>query len=95
MNNSPEEQYKEGRLSGMFEAYDVIESAIDKLRNSIDIVWEIHDEGDSLDTSTEGYKDKLIFALHTLFVLRRTFQDEYDSRLDRIKSGMEGYRDEI
>jgi hypothetical protein len=95
MERSTEESYKEGKLSGMFEAYDVIDSAIVKLRNSIDTVWQIHDEEDSLDKAAQEYKDRLTFATNTLFVLRMMFQDEYDAKLDEIKAGMEEYRDEI
>jgi hypothetical protein len=95
MDNNLEEQYKEGKLSGMFEAYDVVESAISRLRNSLDTVWQIHDEEDSLDKSSEEYKNRLTFASNTLFTLRMMFQDDYDEKLNQIKSGMEEYRDEI
>jgi hypothetical protein len=95
MERNPEESYKEGRLSGMFEAYDVFESVIGRLRNSLDTVWQIHDEEDSLDTAAQEYKDRLTFASNTLFTLRMIFQDEYDAKLDEIKAGMEEYRDEI
>jgi hypothetical protein len=93
MSKDLEEQYKEGRLSGMFEAYDIIESAISKLRNSLDTVWQIHDEEDSLDKAAQEYKDRLTFASNTLFTLRMIFQDDYDEKLNQIKSGMEEYRD--
>jgi hypothetical protein len=93
MDNNLEERYKEGKLNGMFEAYDVIDSAIVKLRHSLDTVWQIHDEEDSLDKSSQEYKDRLTFATNTLFVLRTMFQDDYDAKIDEIKAGMEEYRD--
>jgi hypothetical protein len=90
-----EESYTEAKLNGMFEAYDIIDSAISKLRNSLDTVWQIHDEEDSLDKSSQEYKDRLTFASNTLFTLRMIFQDDYDEKLNQIKSGMKEYRDEI
>jgi hypothetical protein len=89
-----EESYTEAKLNGMFEAYDIIDSAISKLRNSLDTVWQIHDEEDSLDKSSQEYKDRLTFASNTLFTLRMIFQDDYDEKLNQIKSGMKEYRDE-
>jgi hypothetical protein len=87
--------YREGRMSGMFEAYDIFTDAISKIRDSLDNVWMIHDQGDLLNKSSEEHKAKLSFAMSTLFILRETFEDEYNSGLSAIKSGMKEYGDEI
>jgi len=87
--------YKEGRMSGMFEAYDIFTNAISKIKDSLDNVWMIHDQGDLLNKSSQEHKEKLSFAMSTLFILRETFENEYDQGLADIKSGMKEYRDEI
>lgn len=87
--------YREGRMSGMFEAYDIFVGALRKLENSLDNVWMIHDQGDTLNKSSEEHKAKLSFATSTLFILREMFENEYDQGLADIKSGMKEYRDEI
>lgn len=87
--------YREGRMSGMFEAYDIFVGALRKLENSLDNVWMIHDQGDMLNKSSEEQKAKLSFATSTLFILREMFENEYDQGLADIKSGMKEYRDEI
>lgn len=83
--NKEEEKSIETKLSGMFEVYDVFDSEITKLRTSIENVWMIHDREDSLNTSSQEYREKLEFAMHTLFVLRQMFQDEYDVKVSQTK----------
>jgi hypothetical protein len=96
MERSPEESYKEGRLSGMFEAYGVFDSVLGRLKDSLDNVWMIHDQADwyTGDNAVKD-KEKLVFAINTLLVLRESFQGKYDDAIDEIKVGMEEYRDEI
>ena len=80
------ENYIGGKLSGMYQGYEVFDTVFRKLRDSIDNIWMIYDEADSLDKSSEEQKQKLAFAGHTLFVLGQMFQDEYDRQLDKIKA---------
>jgi hypothetical protein len=91
-----EESYTEAKLNGMFEAYDVFDSVLGRLKDSLDNVWMIYDQADwyNGDNSLKD-KEKLIFAINTLLVLRESFQGKYDEAIDKIKSGMEEYRDEI
>lgn len=92
MSKDLEERHNEGKLEGMFAAYEVFETQMGKLRNSLDDVWNIYDQADSLDKATEEHKRKLVFAMHTMFVLTQMFQDGYDEYLWEIKSGMEECR---
>lgn len=91
--NSNNESYLEGKLSGMFSAYEALADSMDKIKNSIDNVWMIHDQEDFISASAQEQKDRLMFARNALSVLEEVFNDEYDSRLNEIKSGMEEYRD--
>ena len=86
--------YLEGRMSGMFEAYDIFVGAISKLENSLDNVWMIHDQGGMLNKSSEEHKEKLSFANSTLFLLREMFENEYNQGLADIKSDIKQYEDE-
>ena len=86
--------YLEGRMSGMFEAYDIFVGAISKLENSLDNVWMIHDQGGMLNKSSEEHKAKLSFANSTLFILREMFENEYNQGLADIKSDIKQYEDE-
>lgn len=81
-------QFLGGQLNGMYQGYEVFDTVFRKLRDSIDNVWMIYDEADSLDQSSEEQKQKLAFARHTLFVLGQMFQDEYDMQLDKVKAQM-------
>jgi hypothetical protein len=91
MSKDLEERYNEGKLEGMFAAYDVFETQLGKLRGSLDDVWNIYDHSDSLDNSSEEQKAKLAFAMHTLFVLAQMFEDGYDEHLWEVKAGMRNY----
>jgi len=93
MSKDLEERYNEGRLEGMFAASEVFETQIRKLQNSIEDVWNIHDHANSLDSSAEDHKQKLVFALHTLFVLREMFEGGYDEQLYEIKAALRNYDD--
>lgn len=86
-----DENYIEGKLSGMFHAYDAFDVVMRKLKNSIDNVWMIHDHEDIVSKSAQEYKNKLMFAHNTLSVLAEMFNDEYDSRLNEIKAAREEY----
>jgi hypothetical protein len=88
------EQYLEGKLSGMFNTYEAFDVVMSKLRSSIDNVWMIHDQEDLVKKSSEEHKDRLMFAQNALSVLREMFDDEYDSRLNEVKA-LRDYEDEI
>ena len=90
--SSSNESYLEGKLSGMFNAYEAMANSMDKIRSSIDNVWMIHDQEDFISDSVQEQKDRLMFARNTLSVLEEVFNDEYDFRLNEIKSGMEEYK---
>jgi hypothetical protein len=90
--NNKDEVYLEGKLSGMFNAYEALADSMNKIKNSIDNVWMIHDQEDFVSASVQEQKDRLMFARNALSVLEELFNDEYDSRLNEIKSGMEDYR---
>lgn len=89
------ERYQEGKLSGMFEAYDIIEQSITELKKSLDNVWTILDEADSypLDTRSQDQKDKMAFAMHTLFVLQNIFEDKYYEKIEGAKRELERWED--
>lgn len=87
---SNKESYTESKLNGMFEVYDVFDSILVKLKDSLDNVWMIHDKADwYADSSSEEDKEKLVFAVNTLIVLRQAFQDRYDEVVDKAKAQLE------
>jgi hypothetical protein len=88
---SSDESYLEGKLSGMFYAHEAFNVVMEKLLNSIDNVWMIHDQEDIVTTSVKEYKDKLMFAHSAISVLREMFGDEFDSRINEIKAAKEDY----
>lgn len=88
------ESYTEAKLSGMFEAYQLIETAIVRLRRSLDNVWMVYDQADSLDQFSQESMERLSFAMNTLFVLRQMFEDEFDMSVSEIKSGIRDYENE-
>ena len=92
MRKDLKERYNEGRLEGMFAAYEVFEAQMGKLRNSLSDVWNIYDQAESLDKDAVEQKQKLVFAMDTMFVLAQMFQDGYDEHLWWVKSGMETYK---
>jgi aromatic ring-opening dioxygenase catalytic subunit (LigB family) len=83
---SKNETYLEGKLSGMFNAYEAFDVVMIKLKNSIDNVWMIHDQEDFTSKSAQEHKEKLMFAHGALSVLMEMFNDEYDSRLEEIRA---------
>lgn len=90
MQNSPEGGCIEAKLSGMFEVYDVFDSALGKLKDSLDNVWMIHDQADwYAGNSSKEDKDKIIFAINTLLVLQQSFQGKYDEAVNKTKAQLE------
>lgn len=88
------ESYGEAKLEGMFEAYNLADEAIGRLRRSLENVWSIHDQDDSLNKSSQEYRERLEFAISTLSVLRENFGDEFDMSISEIKSGLGNYGNE-
>lgn len=84
-------QYFLGKRDGMFEAYEIIEESITELKRSLDNVWMIYDEADSLDGSSQDQKDRIGFAMHTLFVLRNIFDDKYYEEIEKAKRDAEEF----
>jgi hypothetical protein len=88
-------QYFLGKRDGMFEAFELIDDSITELKRSLDNVWMIYDEADSLDGSSQDQKDRISFAMHTLFVLRNIFDDKYYEEIEKAKRDVEEFEDEI
>jgi hypothetical protein len=87
---SNKESYTESKLNGMFEIYDVFDSVLGKLKDSLDNVWMIHEQADwYVGDSNKEDKEKLVFAINTLLVLRQSFQDRYDEVVDKAKAQLE------
>ena len=87
---SNKESYTESKLSGMFEIYDVFDSVLVKLKDSLDNVWMIHEQADwYVGDSNKQDKEKLVFAINTLLVLRQSFQGKYDEAVAKIKGQIE------
>ena len=84
-------EFFRGKQQGLFEAYDIIEQSITELTRSLDNVWTILDQADSypLDTRSQDQKDKMAFAMHTLFVLRNIFEDKYSEKIEGAEQELE------
>lgn len=89
--NNNDESYLEGKLSGMFYAYEAFGDVMAKLKNSVDNVWMIHDQEDFVTKTAQEQKEKLMFAHNALSVLAEMFGDEFDSRVNEIKAAKEDY----
>lgn len=88
-------EFFRGKEQGLFEAYDIVEQSITELTRSLDNVWTILDQADSypLDARSQDQKDKMAFALHTLFVLRNIFEDKYYEKIEEAKRKVDGWED--
>jgi hypothetical protein len=88
-------EFFRGKQQGLFETYDIVEQSITELKKSLDNVWTILDEADSypLDTRSQDQKDKMAFAIHTLFVLRNIFEDKYYEKIEGVHRELEGWKD--
>ena len=88
-------EFFRGKQQGLFETYDIVEQSITELRRSLDNVWTILDQADSypLDTRSQDQKDKMAFAIHTLFVLRNIFEDKYYENIEGVQRELERWED--
>jgi len=88
-------EFFRGKQQGLFETHDIFEQSITELRKSLDNVWTILDQADSypLDTRSQDQKDKMAFAIHTLFVLRNIFEDKYYEKIEEVHRELEGWED--
>jgi hypothetical protein len=88
-------EFFRGKQQGLFETYDIVEQSITELRTSLDNVWTILDQSDSYppDTRSQDQKDKMDFAIHTLFVLRNIFEDKYYEKIEGVHRELEGWKD--
>jgi hypothetical protein len=88
-------EFFRGKQQGLFETYEIVEQSITELKKSLDNVWTILNEADSypLDTRSQDQKDKMAFAIHTLFVLRNIFEDKYYEKIEGVHRELEGWKD--
>lgn len=82
-----------GKQQGLSEAYELVYDSFKEIRQSLDNVWMILDEADSLDGSSQDQKDRISFANSTLFVLQNIFEDKYYEKIEEAKREVEGWED--
>ena len=86
-------EFFRGKQQGLFEAYELVYDSFKEIRQSLDNVWMILDEADSLDTFSQDQKDRISFANNTLFVLRNIFEDKYYEKIEEAKLKVDGWED--